>query len=668
MENIYSPPLSIGFIWHPSDSNAVGPILDVVRASFVRDREKPFSRGLNIPLFFFSSHNANESPSDNPSMHGKRNIIFVFTSVNTNGHEKWREYVENLPNLPAFSIVPIAIDREGLAHNGSLAGINCIRAYDWPNDNNNLHAILFLAHEIYRYNFLKTNQDDAGKVTSITIFLSHAKAGNTGRLHSEDIKKFIDNTNMNHFFDSTEISPGFQFDQEIEKNVKKSTLVAIASDAYSSRYWCQREILCAKQYNRPIIVVNCLNDYEDRIFPAASNVPCVHVSSDTPISQRDILRILSATILETVRHGHSVQCLELYKEIGWISSDCVLSARPPEIRQALNAKFNKQEKICYPEPPIYSDEADWHSHLGIEAFTPLWNITEQNCFSQNRIGISISDVQDDGFSRNHIHSDHLIRLAQDLGRHLLARSATLIYGGDLRPDGFTEFILDEASILKERVGGDLPKIENHLAWPLYISKPEIVAWRAKYSQVMKTKEHKIPEDIFNGIALDVFLPPDTPENSYIWSRCLTEMREQSIAASTARICAGGKLAGYKGKMPGVLEEILIALKEARPIYLLGAFGGATSDVCSFILGGKVPESFTESWQVSHNEGYSDLQNYARTHEHNCDYNQTVEVVQAYSLSDLASRSGLDEKEYKRLMISPFIDECIHLIMKGLKAI
>jgi hypothetical protein len=151
---------------------------------------------------------------------------------------------------------------------------------------------------------------------------------------------------MNRFFDSTEISPGFTFDQEIEKKVELSTLVAIESDAYSSRYWCQREILCAKKHNRPIIVVNSLNDYEDRIFPAASNVPCVHVSSDSPINQRDILRILSAAILETVRHCHSLQCLEFYKEIGWIESDCELSARPPEIRQAIKVKSSSKKRYA----------------------------------------------------------------------------------------------------------------------------------------------------------------------------------------------------------------------------------------------------------------------------------------------------------------------------------
>lgn len=666
MSTLFTPPLSVSFVWNFADSEAVNPVIEVVKKSFARDKDKPFSRGLNIPLFFYSSQNANEIPDDIPAAQTKKNVIFVFTSVNTNGRDNWREYVEGLSVSPSTIIVPIALDKGGLAHHGHLSGTNCIRLYEWPPENREFYAIVSLAHEIYRHGCNEFSPDDPSKGSSITIFLSHAKAGDTGRLHSEEIKKFIDNTNLNRFFDSTEISPGFQFDQEIEKSVKKSTLVAIESDAYSSRYWCQREILCAKENGRPIVVVNSLNDYEDRIFPAASNVPCVHVSSETPLSQRDILRILSAAILETIRCTHSIQCHKLYKHVGWIENDCELSARPPEIRQALKVKSSKQKKICYPEPPIYSDEADWHNHLDIEAFTPLWNLAEQDNLLQQRIGISISDVQGDGFSSNHIHPDHLIRLAQDIARHLLARSGTLIYGGDLRPDGFTEFILDEASILKERIGGDLPKVENHLAWPIYTeSEPRVVSWRARYSQVMKTEEHEIASDVASGLARDVFLPPTTPDNSYVWSRCLTEMREKSIASSTARICAGGKLSGYKGKMPGVLEEIVLALNSQKPTFLLGAFGGVVGGVCNLLLTKAVPEELTEDWQNSHNSGYSELQAIAKSHGKECDYSAIIEFLQKQNVSDLAMSCGLSEDEYMRIMNSPFVDECLYLILKGL---
>jgi hypothetical protein len=668
MSDQYLPPLAISFVWNFSDSNAVGSIIDIVRGSFARDKDKPFSRGLNIPLFFYSSQSASEIPRGNPHCLAKKDIIFVFTSVNTKGRENWRNYIEELPVSPNTSIVPVALDRDGLSHNGALAGANCIRAYDWAGDNSDLHAIVSLAHEIYRYGCLTIDPDSSGMASSITIFLSHAKAGDTGRLHAEEIKQFIDNTNMKRFFDANEISPGYSFDQEIEKSVKASTLVAIETDSYSSRYWCQREILSAKRNNRPIIVVNSLSEYEDRIFPAASNVPCIHVSSDVPINRRDILRILSAAMLETIRYYHSIQCLEFYKAIGWLDSDCELSARPPEIRQALKVMNTALKKLCYPEPPIYSDEAEWHALLGIEAFTPLWNISEQDLFVDQRIGISISDVREDGFSSNHLHSDHLVRFAQDLARHLLARSATLIYGGDLRPNGFTEFILDEAAILKERIGGDIPKIENHLSWPLHISGPEIVSWRSRYGHVMKTEEYEIPDDVANGVSKGDFLPPNTPENSYIWSRCLTEMRKKSITSSTVRVCAGGKLSDYKGKMPGVLEEIVLSISLEKPTFLLGAFGGAVENVCGVLLGEYVPESLTEEWQVTHNAGYSDVQDIAKANNNECDYSAIVDMLQKLNISDLASRCGLSKEEYIKVMRSPFIDECLHLILKGLKAV
>lgn len=40
-------------------------------------------------------------------------------------------------------------------------------------------------------------------------------------------------------------------------------------------------MLCAKENNRPIIEVDILEEHEDRIFPFASNVPCVHVQART---------------------------------------------------------------------------------------------------------------------------------------------------------------------------------------------------------------------------------------------------------------------------------------------------------------------------------------------------------------------------------------------------
>ncbi len=669
MKKTFCLPLAVHIIWHPSDNDSVDPILDVVSKQLARNIDHPFSRTLNIPLFLYSSNSPEFVPKDYPKELATRNVVFIFTSENTRGNDNWNDYIQLIPNYGGVRIVPIALDRNGLRHggDGNLKGLNFIRAYDWPIDLIGQHAILSMAHEIYRHGFVEIKEADKGKSSSIKIFLSHAKQEDTGLRHAEALKKFIENTNISHFFDATEISPGFKFGDEIIKHIQDSTIVAINSDAYSSRYWCQREILAAKEHLRPMIVVDCLEEYEDRIFPAESNVPCVHVPPELPLCGKDILRILIAAILETVRHCHSLKLLKHYQESGWIDKNCLLSPRPPEVRQLLNLKGKRKIKsICYPEPPIYSEEADWHRQVGIETYTPLWNSDESLSLNGRRIGISISDVSNNGYSKFHLPKNQSTRLAQDIARHLLARSATLVYGGDLRKDGFTEFILNEAIALKSRLNTDDIYVENHLAWPLYFSDAQLTSWRARYREVMKTTIHTIPGDISGEVDKDRFPPPSTAQNKYLWSRCLTEMRLASIDSTHARICVGGKLSGYKGIMPGVLEEIIIAISMGKPIYLLGGFGGVVGEICDVIINGSYPECFSEPWQLTHNDGYAELQEIAREKGMHADYQRVKKILTKINVTMLANSANLDEEKYIQLMTTPFVDECVHVVMEGLK--
>jgi hypothetical protein len=668
MARSYKPPITVNFIWNPSDSDLVIPILNTMRKTFARDKDRPFSRSLNISIFHFSSSNGKETPSGYPLPLADKSIIFIFTSLNTLGEKNWKKYVESIPTDDSLCVVPIALSKDGLYHAGSLDGLNCIRAFEWPSVDSNLFATVTLAHEIYRHGLVDKVPKDSGSSLSIKLFLSHSKSEKTGPSYSKKVKNFIDNTSMKQFFDATEIAPGFSFSDEIETHIKDSTLVAFASDSYSSRYWCQREILCAKENNRPILSVDCLSEYEDRVFPAASNIPCVHISATEQLSDTDVLRILSAAIIETIRFEFSLKSLKKYKDEKWIGADYELFARPPEIRQILKLKEKNIRNVCYPEPSIFSEEADWLTLAGVRAYTPLWDQSKQHALKGIRIGISVSDVNEHDFSSSHAHSDQLVRFAQDIARHSLARSATLIYGGDLRPSGFTEFILDEAAILKERLRDTALHIENHLAWPIHIEDKRIKAWRAKYSQIMDTVEHTIPEDIADGISESVFLAPNSFENSYIWSRSLTKMRDVSIKASTVRICAGGKASGYKGKMPGVLEEIMIALTNNKPIFLFGGFDGIVGDVCKAILNKSVPFTLTEEWQISNNTGYLELQKLASTHNNNCSYEQLVSTIHSVDLTDLSSKVGLNEQEYRRLMETPFVDECVYTFLKGLSTL
>ncbi len=667
------PPLAVHFVWHPNDHDNIFDVISEFRRFITRDTDRPFSREINIPTFMYSSRDPNKPPNSTPKKLANKNVIFVFASGQTLISPLWVDYFNELDNSNSYSIVPVSIDEGGMKHSysGALKNYNFIRAQNWPKNNRLESAILELSHELYRYGLNNINYNEVGKESSIKLFLSHAKKGDTGLNHAQEIKKFIDNSNMSRFFDANEISPGFKFDKEIESHIKDSTMIAIVSDAYSSRYWCQREILTAKSENRPIIVANSLEEYEDRIFPSIGNVPCVHVTAE-PLAPKDILRILIAALLETIRFKYVEALLKFYQSQGWIDSKAFILCRPPEIQQVVEILSKNESSsmdsdrlhLCYPEPPLYKEETIWTDYLDITVSTPLWSSDEEQT-KKYKVGISISDHLEDSYSEHHQHIDELQRLSQDLARHVLSRGHTLIYGGDLRENGFTQFILEEASVLRERLKSENFNIENHLAWPLHLT-PASQEFGIKYYGLLDIKKHEIPEDIETFIIdKKIFLPPTCPENKYIWSRCLSKMRNKSIEDSDVRIFAGGKLEGYLGKMPGVLEEFLIAIEFSKPIYLAGGLGGLCKQLCHSILSSTVSKEFTEEWQIQHNTGYLELQHIAGSHKFNADYNKVEETILELNIEYLALNSGLTKDEYSRLMETPFVDEIVHLVLKGL---
>lgn len=135
-----------------------------------------------------------------------------------------------------------------------------------------------------------------------------------------------------------------------------------------------------------------------------------------------------------------------------------------------------------------------------------------------------------------------------------------------------------------------------------------------------------------------------------------------IAGCDFRICAGGRLTGYKGWMPGVLEEIVVAIEMGKPIFLIGGFGGVTRNVCRLIKDQEVPDELTFAWQASSNSGLADMMNFAASR--GVDYKQLYQrALEMVMNADL--RNGLTADENARLSETPFADEVVHLILKGI---
>ena len=100
----------------------------------------------------------------------------------------------------------------------------------------------------------------------------------------------------------------------------------------------------------------------------------------------------------------------------------------------------------------------------------------------------------------------------------------------------------------------------------------------------------------------------------------------------ARIVVGGRLIGYSGRMPGIIEEFKIAIEAGHPVYLVGGFGGAARYAAD-VLSGAIEAEDSFAW------------------------------MNGLKITNL--QNGLSDDENKRLFVSTNAMEIVSLILKGL---
>ena len=196
-----------------------------------------------------------------------------------------------------------------------------------------------------------------------------------------------------------------------------------------------------------------------------------------------------------------------------------------------------------------------------------------NALADVRLGISVSDSPD--LARLGLLETHFRLALGEIARCVLVSGGHLAYGGHLRPDGYTAFLMQELSRFSRR---DRP-LHIYLAWQEH-RKLSLTALRAEEKSLGLYGEFVFlnPE----GTVVDAYQdrsqePPVQPDPN-IASTSLTAMRRYMAEHTNGRIFIGGRRAGFQGDLPGLIEESLLALEADQPIYLAGGFGGVTADI------------------------------------------------------------------------------------------
>lgn len=631
---MFLSPLSIQFIWHPEDKETVFPIVEYCKQKLSRNPDNSFLHSLDFPIFCYTSNN-DDVPSEINTM-AEKTLVFAFVRSSIAASDEWTEYLSNVENKDGVKVLYVALDKTAL-NVSFITPVNAIRYSDYAGRYRdielNRRMFVEIAHEIYRWLF--SSQDHK----QLKLFISHAKNDKNGVELAKKLKAFIDSdTKMTNFFDVNDIQNGDDFNDTIIESIKESTLIIVHSNSYSSRFWCQKEVICAKENDRPIVEVNCIDGIEDRSFPLMCNYPSIRFNNE--------LEVLEFALMETVRFQYCDKLMRMYKNNGYFTNAKTYNRVP----DSFMLKGVDECEIIYPEPELYVDESEKLTDKPMH--TPL-SFSKSN-ISGKRFGISISDSPEEDMMRLGQDKSHLKCLAKSLAQKIIRNDALLMYGGDLRPNGFTQFLFEEAKIVRSHSpNAKKILIKNYTSWPMQQSETsELKQWTAEHRGVCEFIKCELPPDVEYTTGSDI--------SGYIWGCCLTDMRKRMVDESDIRICAGGKITGFKGCIPGILEEILFAIEQKKPVFLLGGFGGMSERICRYLSTGILPEELTKEYQINKSSEYQKTVNEYEARNIVIDYSNVL------SLDISSLNNGLSDEQNKRLFVTPFLDEVITLISVGLR--
>jgi hypothetical protein len=257
--------------------------------------------------------------------------------------------------------------------------------------------------------------------------------------------------------------------------------------------------------------------------------------------------------------------------------------------------------------------------------------------SQMAIAISISESDD--LAVLGLAEEHLRDAITEISRHMLAMGARLIYGGDLRDNGYTKLLFE--LVTRHRRDADIgdvrPAIANYLPWPVHSMKSSTYLSDLREGlegigelYCLDREGRIIAQDADIGLSPTAFSDED-------WSSSLTAMRHAQTEATFARIALGGRVTQFKGRMPGIAEEAEFALKAQQPLYLLGGFGGCARDIASDM--GLMPDVKNPINWLGRNQ------------------------FSSWGVNDLAN--GLEFDEIRTLARTVHVDQAVALILRGM---
>ena len=472
---------------------------------------------------------------------------------------------------------------------------NCTQLKIWGDSVNFIRA--FKKENIFDFLYTEITHDVLRFILEkekLNIFISHAKKD--GREIAKLIKEFIDNdVKLGNFFDETDIQSSDDWKKILEDGVEKSLFLFVYSDNYAHTVWTQKEIIWAKKRRVPIVGIDVLAKEDKRMFPYISNVRMVkllhkvkHIEQlcDNNFSfqtEYNLRLIINALLKEALQH---YLFIEEHNDNNYL-----VLTKSPELFDICQEK----NKVLYPDPPLMFPERDLLEDCigNKELLTPL--MINSSILKNKKISISISESNN--LVKNGYTIEHLNMFMIELARYLFIENNTLIYGGDLgyrKEFNFTQLLVE----VQEAYNSAYEK--NHKE-----QRKQIINFSA--NPFFKNIDIKIKNRFRDVINFEEVGEECTFQEVEIITKNLTKMRELITKEMDIKIAVGGKITGFVGFYPGILEEVYLAIKSGKPTCLVCEFGGITERIIHLIEG-KETQELTFEYQQKHTKSLKKLSN------------------------------------------------------------
>lgn len=610
-----------------------------------RNANEPLIDGLDIPVYFQTNQEDDTIYDVRKTINADKIVVLLLVDLCMFNSSAWTNYINELVKDDKNGVVkalPVALCQYAFDINPELGKQQYIRLKNYDIRDCWQEFLIRFYDDLIR-----TICDSKEK---LQIFISHTKKDedSLGVEKANELKTYLRaDTKLNSFYDANDIIDGYSFGDQIEEHVKKSLLVILETATYSDREWCRIETIVGKEYHVPTVVVSLFNGTIPRTFPYLGNTPKIRFDKNWD----EVIWLLLRTALDKF---YEERYLEKFK-----NADSKIIPMMPEFINI--GKVDGVNQILYPEPPLGNEELEVvkRQFPTIAFNTPSQIFSDSRFLDGKNVAISISESPDS--STLGIGKAMFEDLSVELARHLLISGAHLVYGGDLRPGGFTELFKDLTYQygIYEKDKTLKNYFTNYLAWPIYIGMSPTTQAEYKSCRVICQKA-TIPNIIPSGLH-DLMLPPTTVDNLYYWAESLKAMRQEMESNIDARIILGGRVTGFKGYMPGLYEEAINAANVKHPIYLLGGFGGAALRLIKLIKEETTSEKLFE--ECCSYRSYQEFVSYLDKEKGEMNFKALDIFVNNMGVLN----NGLSDDENERLFVTTNVTEIIALVLKGLRS-